>query len=159
MAQNEYINEQLKYPVQYVQTLIGGTAHVILFNDGKKYVVKWYGARNRGKEVVNEYVIGKLAQLLELPVIPFELLYIPEEFIQKTPELKAKKHNFRAGYHYGCVYLENSIVFEKVRKAPPSKTEVVNRDMLAGLMLFDQWVNNSDRGTLNVILERQGDRS
>ncbi len=31
---------QSKYPVELVQTLIGGTVHVILFSDGKKYVVK-----------------------------------------------------------------------------------------------------------------------
>ena len=59
-----------KYPVKYVQTLRGGTAHVILFSDGKEYVVKWFGTKKeREKEVVNEYLIGKLAELLSLPVI------------------------------------------------------------------------------------------
>lgn len=146
--------EQLKYPVQYVQTLRGGTAHVIRFSDGKKYVVKWFATKKgRVKEVVNEYLIGKLAQLLSLPVIPFELVYIPDEFIKQTPQLQSSKHNYTAGIHYGCVFIENCTVFENVRENPPTKTEVRNNDMLAGITVFDQWVNNSDRGTMNVIFE------
>ena len=142
------------YPVQYLHVLRGGTAHVILFSNGKKYVVKWNGtSKDRGKEVVNEYLIGSLAKLFSLPVIPFELVYIPKEFIEKTPELQTKKHNYTQGYQYACLFLENAMVFEDVRQNPPSKTEVRNRDMLAGITVFDQWANNSDRGTMNVIFE------
>ena len=84
MKKEKGIMKQSKYPVKSIQTLRGGTAHVILFNDGKKYVVKWYSTtKERGKEVVNEYVIGKLAELFSLPVIPFELVYIPKEFIEE----------------------------------------------------------------------------
>ncbi|MBD8135590.1 HipA family kinase [Peribacillus frigoritolerans] len=147
-----------KYPVKYVQTLRGGTAHVILFSDGKEYVVKWFDTKKgREKEVVNEYLIGKLAELLSLPVIPFDLVYIPEDFIKKTPELQSTQHNYSSGYQYGCVFIRNSTVFENVRENPPTKTDVKNRDMLAGITVFDQWVNNSDRGTMNVILENLSD--
>lgn len=152
--------EQSKYPVKYIQVLRGGTAHIILFSDGKKYAVKWHGTtKERGREVVNEYVVGKLAALLSLPVIPFELVYIPEEFIKKTPELQSKEYQYSSGYQYGCVFIENAIVFEDIREAPPSKIEVQNGDMLAGITIFDQWVNNSDRGTRNVILERLAESS
>lgn len=148
---------QSKYPVKLIQTLEGGTAHVILFSTGQKYVVKWNGTETRRKkEVVNEYVVSKLAELLSLPIIPFELVYIPKSFIENTPELKSKKYYFNPGYHYGCIFIENCVVFEKVRKAPPAKEKVQNRDMLAGITVFDQWVNNSDRSTMNVILERRG---
>lgn len=154
MAQDKDVIKESKYPIQYVQALRGGTAHVILFNDGKKYVVKWFGVKKgREKEVVNEYLIGKLAQLLSLPAIPFDLVYIPEEFLKKTPQLQSSKQTYRSGYHYGCVFIENCTVFEGVRQRPPSKMEVKNRETLAGITVFDQWVNNSDRGTMNVILE------
>jgi hypothetical protein len=134
--------EQSIYPVKYVQRLRGGTAHVLLFNDGKEYVVKWYGVKKkRQKEVVHEYLVAKLAQLLSLPIIPFKLVYIPEDFIKKTPELKQKKHNYISRYHFGYVYIENCTVFENVRENPLSETEVKNRDMLAGITVFDQWLN------------------
>ncbi|MEH7418622.1 HipA family kinase [Neobacillus drentensis] len=150
--------EQLIYPVQYIQGLIGGTAHVILFSNGKKYVVKWFDVyKRRGKEVINEYLIGKLAQLLSLPVVPFQLVYIPKEFIKRTPELHSTIYHYTAGIHYGCEFIENSTVFANVRETPPTKKEVKNRDMLAGIMVFDQWVNNSDRGTQNVLFEILGD--
>lgn len=158
MAQEKDSIKQHKSPVKYVQALRGGAAHVILFDDGKEYVVKWHGTnKKRGKEVVNEYIIGKLAQLLSLPVIPFDLVYIPQEFIKETPELHSKKFNYSSGYQYGCIFIENCLVFEDVRQNPPTKTDVENRDMLAGIMVFDQWVNNTDRGTMNVILEPLSD--
>jgi len=95
MEKNNNVKEQPLYPVKYVQVLRGGTAHVILFNDGKEYVVKWFGVKkDRGKEVVNEYVFAKLAQLLSLPNIPFKLVYIPEYFLKKTPELQQKSLMF-----------------------------------------------------------------
>jgi hypothetical protein len=95
MEKNNNVKEQPLYPVKYVQVLRGGTAHVILFNDGKEYVVKWFGVKKeRGKEVVNEYVVAKLAQLLSLPNIPFKLVYIPEYFLKKTPELQQKSLMF-----------------------------------------------------------------
>ncbi len=146
---------QSKYPVKFVQTLRGGTAHLILFSDGKKYVVKWNGTEiKRAKEAVNEYVVGKLAMLLSLPVVPFDLVYIPDEFIKKTPELQSQKYKFSSGCQYACLFIENSIVLAEVFKALPSKTEVKNHDMLAAMAVFDQWVNNSDRTMSNLLLER-----
>lgn len=146
---------QSKYPVEFVQTLSGGTAHVILFSDGKKYVVKWNGTENkRAKEVVNEYVVGKLAMLLSLPVPPFELVYIPDEFIKNTPKLHSKKYKFRSGLQYACLFIENSIIPAKLSKALPSQTELINHDMLAAMGVFDLWVKNIDRTMSNLLLER-----
>lgn len=157
MGQGTKTRGHPKYPVKWIKVLRGGTAHVILFSDGKKYVVKWNDTRkDRCKEVVNEYVVGKLAGLLSLPVIPQGLVYIPKEFITKTPALRSKKYTFRSGYQYGCLFIENCKVFKDVIDAPPSKTEVKNREMLAGITVFDQWVNNTDRGVRNLLLERLG---
>lgn len=146
--------EQSKNPVAFIQTLDGGSAHVILFSDGKKYVIKWNGTRKkRAREVVNEYVVGKLAELLSLPVVPFELVNMPKEFIKKTPELKSKKYKFSSGCHFCSLFIENSIVFGDVSENPPSKGEVKNREMLAGMSVFDQWVHNFDRTMSNLLLE------
>jgi hypothetical protein len=155
MGQGKDILEQQKYPDKYVQTLLGGTAHIIFFSDGKKYVVKWNHTRKkRAREAVNEYVVGKLAELLSLPVVPFELVYIPDEFIKKTPELISKKYKFSSGRQYSCLFIENSIVFNDVFETPPSKSEVKNHEMLAGMAVFDQWVHNFDRTMNNLLLER-----
>lgn len=152
MEQNQNIRGPL-YPVKYVQAIKERGPHVILFNDGKEYVVKWKSSSTRKKEVVNEYVVSRLATLLSLPVIPFELVYITKEFIEKTPELNSGKDDYRSGYHYGCLFIENSIVFADLTDASPSKLEVINRDGLAGMILFDQWVYNSDRNINNLLLE------
>jgi hypothetical protein len=147
------------YPVKYVKAITERGPHVILFSDGKKYVVKWKSDSSRKKEVVNEYVVSMLAKLLSLPVIPFVLVYIPKEFIENTPELHSGAGDFRPGCHYGCLFIENSIVFGELADAPPSRLEVKNHEELAGMILLDQWVYNSDRNINNLLLEPLGDRS
>ncbi|MEH7380632.1 HipA family kinase [Bacillus sp. JJ1533] len=147
-------------PVAFIQTLEGGTAHVILFSDGNKYVVKWNGTRKkRAREVVNEYVVGKLAELLSLPVVPFELVNMPKKFIKKTPELQSDKYNFSSGCHISCLFIENSLVFGDVSENPPSKSELKNPEMLAWMVVFDQWVHNFDRTVNNLLLERLSEGS
>lgn len=157
MEQNQNIRGQPLYPVKYVQAIKERGPHVILFNDGKKYVVKWKSGSSRKKEVVNEYVVSKLAKLLSLPIIPFELINISNEFIEKTPELNTAPDEYHPGYHYACLFIEDCIVFADIADAPPSKLEVNNRDVLAGMILFDQWVYNSDRNINNLLLERLGE--
>ncbi|WP_198020568.1 HipA family kinase [Anoxybacteroides tepidamans] len=151
------ITKQQKSPVKFIQTLRGGTAHVLLFSDGNKYVVKWNGvAKKREKEVINEYVAAQLAKLLSLPVPPFELVYIPAEFIDNTPELHSKKYEFCPGCHYACLFIENSSELRKL-KPLPSQTEIQNSEILARMLVFDQWINNTDRTMSNVLLERLSD--
>jgi hypothetical protein len=148
--------EKTKFPVKFLETLDGGTAHVILFSDDKKYVVKWNATSNkRAKEVVNEYVAGNLATLLSLPVVPFELVYIPADFISNTPKLKSKKHTFNPGCHYACLFIENSIELSELNKSLPSKTDVINHEMLAAMVVFDHWVHNIDRTMSNLLLEKR----
>lgn len=143
-------------PVQYVQALSGGSAHVILCSDGNQYVVKRNTGSRRPKEMVNEYVVGKLAKLLSLPVIPFELIYLNEEFIKKTPELHSNHYDCDPGFRFGSIEIENSVVFANKAEAPPSKGEVINRNMLAGMIVFDQWVYNSNRDVLLQPLDKGG---
>jgi hypothetical protein len=153
MGQGKDILEQPKYPVKYVKAIKEEGPHVMLFSDGKKYVVKWKSSIKGEKEVVNEYVVGKLAKLLSLPVIPFELVYITDEFIMKTPELHSNQNKYDPGYQYGCLYIDNYFVLADLEESPPSKAEIKNRDMLAGITVFDQWVFNSDRNVTNLLLE------
>lgn len=146
---------QAKYPVQFLQTLSGRTAHEILFSDGKKYVVKWNGTETRrAKEVINEYVVGKLGTLLSLPVVPFESVYIPEEFIANTPELHSTRYQFNPGLQSACPFIENSFILKEFYNNLPSKMEIKNHDMIAAMVVFDHWVFNYDRTLRNVLMER-----
>lgn len=139
--------------MEFLQTLRGGTAHVILFSDNRKYVVKWHRThKKRAKEVINEYVVSTLAMLLSLPVVPFDIVYISEEFLQKTPQLHSEKYTFRAGYHFACLYIEKSITLHEVEQLP-SQEKVENCKMLAAMAVFDHWVNNIDRTKSNILLQ------
>jgi hypothetical protein len=52
MEKEKDITKQPKYPINYVQVLRGGTAHIILFSDDKKYVVKWHGTTKERGEIL-----------------------------------------------------------------------------------------------------------
>lgn len=149
MEKGYALTKQPIYPVQYVQAFSGGTAHVILCSDGNHYVMKWNTGSRRPKEMVNEYVVSKLAKLLSLPVIPFELIYLNEEFLKNTPALQA----YDPGIRYGCQVIENSVIFSDKAETPPSKQEIINHSILAGMIIFDQWVYNSNRNVNSLLLQ------
>ncbi|WP_394236017.1 HipA family kinase [Niallia oryzisoli] len=149
-----------KYPVQFIETLPGGTAHVILFSDGNNYVVKWNGTESRrAKEVINEYVVSKLGMLLSLPVVPFQPVYISSEFINKTPELQSTRYSFNPGLQSACLFIGGSITLKEVYTSLTAKTEIQNHDMLGAMVVFDHWVFNYDRTLRNVLMEQHSDGS
>lgn len=115
--------------------------------------MKWNGTEKKSQRSSNEYVVDNLAMFLSLPVVPFELVYIPDKFIKKIPTLHSKKYKFSSGCEYVCLFIDNRIVLDEVFKAFPSKTKVKNHDMLTGMVVFDLWVNNIDRTMSNLLLE------
>jgi hypothetical protein len=149
MEKAEFVTHQTINPVKYVQALPGGNAHVILCSDGNHYMFKWNPGSRRPKEMVNEYIVGKLAKLLSLPVNPFELIYFNEEFIKSTPELKACS----PGLKFGSLVIKDSLVFADVAQDPPSKQKIINSDILAGMIVFDQWIYNSNRNANSLLLQ------
>jgi hypothetical protein len=143
--------EENIYPVQYIKSLNGKSCpKLILFSNGLKYVVKFKNNRQGTKVLVNEYVVGHLANLLSLPVAPFRIVDISEEFIMENPDLA--KHAFESGNQFASLYIDNCSPLKK-KFLTRNKVTITNCDSLAGMIVFDHWVNNTDRGTNNILLE------
>jgi hypothetical protein len=145
-------------PVQYVRPMeIGRSSpQLILFSDSHKYVVKFKNNRQGDLVLVNEYIANKLARLLKLPIPAFRTVWISEQFIQDNPVLL--EHKFKAGHQVASRYIDNSFMLNTkfARLTRLGKTDIINRNKAAGLIVFDHWVSNIDRNLRNVLLEPDG---
>ena len=144
------MNQNL-YPVQLMDTFFKGHSKPkhILFNDGQTYVVKFKNNPSGTRILVNDYIAGKLGQLLSLPVIPFEVVQITDDFIKKYPILSEQK--FTSGSQFASLFIDNCIQLS--RESSNEHIKVINRDQLAEIVVFDLWIGNTDRKHENVLLE------
>ncbi|WP_134704983.1 HipA family kinase [Ammoniphilus sp. YIM 78166] len=142
--------EQKLYPVRFVKSLTGKSRpQLILFSDGFEYVVKFKNNRQGTRVLVNEFVVGHLAQLVDLPIIPFKIAVIPEDFIRENKKLQQRQ--FEPGHQFASLYLDNCRGLSE--EFSPSKSEIANVRQLMNLIAFDHWVSNTDRGKNNILLE------
>ena len=77
-------------PVKRIRGMPRGSSRpqLILFSDGRQYIVKFKNNPVQGtRALVNEYVAGRLAQLLGLPVPPFKIVHIGKPFFKENPVL------------------------------------------------------------------------
>lgn len=138
-------------PVKYLETLSGKAAHLFLYTDGNRYAVKCKNNFHGTRELVNEFVIARLGQLLSLPVVPFEIVHMSKEQIQYIP--KKFSSNYKPGKQFASLFIDNCIGLSN--KPPhPTKNEIKNHQVLAGIFVFDHWVHNADRTKSNILLER-----
>lgn len=147
------MDERLQ-PVQLVESIKQGYSKPqnILLSDGSKYVVKFKNNPSGTRILVNEYIAGKLGQLLSLPIIPFEIVQINDDFIKDHPILLQRK--FASGSQFASLYIENCIQLE--RNSRNENISVSNKDHLAKILVFDIWIGNTDRKENNVLLEPNG---
>ncbi len=140
--------------IRYIETLPGKAAHLFLFSDGNRYAVKCKNNFHGTRELVNEYVVARLGQLLNLPVVPFEIVTMTEKQIQQIPK-KFSSH-YQPGKQFASLFIDNCI---GLAKKPPRPTinELNNPHILAGILVFDYWVHDADRTKSNILLKRHPD--
>lgn len=133
-------------PVAYRRKLEGkSNAHLIAFDDGRDYVVKFLQAGFE-KTLPNEWVAYCLARYLGLPV-PFAcLVEVPEEFTEKIPELD---QFIPTRHQFASLYVPNCLDGHHVSNV----SGIVNSETLAGIILFDYWLCNRRRTRRNTLLQ------
>lgn len=103
-------------------------------DDDDVYFVKGRSATRKG--LINEWLCGNLALALGLPVAPFAVAEVPQEFVQA--DLSGKL----ADLGEGSVFASRKVFGQELAVAQVSGIEIaLRRDVL----LFDWWVRNGDR--------------
>lgn len=138
--------------IQYVKTLFGDIAHLFTMgNHAEKYVFKFFNYRNRTKEIVNEYIVSRLAELLNLPVPATKIVFVTDEVRNQLPH-KIKKHIHAEGYHIAVPFIEHCQTYSEM-EYPPTKELLHNHNQLSGMIAFDLWINNTDRSRNNILFQ------
>ncbi|MGN1402272.1 MAG: HipA family kinase [Bacillus sp. (in: firmicutes)] len=123
---------------------------ILLLSDNKRYIIKFKNNPQGNQMLMREMVCTTLAAHLGLPTVPFEIVDIPEEFLLQN---ELKKYNFAPGHQFASLYIENSMgLWFKTEKE-----QIVNRSILAGILIFDFWLRNIDRDESNILLSPMGE--
>ncbi|MBS4199353.1 hypothetical protein KHA93_06775 [Bacillus sp. FJAT-49732] len=132
-------------PLAYKKTLEGKScAHLITFDDGKDYVVK-YVQPVFDKALPNEWIAYCLGRYLGLPIPYSRIVEIPSEFSTNIPELLQMSDSH---HHFASLYIPDCIDGHEAT----SVSHIINNDTLASIILFDYWLHNRDRTRKNILL-------
>lgn len=135
-------------PVAYRRKLEGkSNAHLIGFDDGRDYVVKYYQPGFE-RTLPNEWVSYCLARYLGLPVPFARLVEIPEDFTAKIPELSEM---IPTQFQFASLYIQDCLDGHQV----PGVSGISNQETLAGIILFDYWMSNRDRTRKNILFQEE----
>lgn len=139
-------------PVQYIRKLEGkSNAHLITFNDGNDYVVKFL-QRGFEKSLANEWVAYCLGRYLGVPIPYSKLVEIPQDFRMDFIDYEniiPTQFQFASLYIPGC---KNGHEVQSIKN-------LVNKESLASIIVFDYWLQNRDRTKKNILLKEDGDSS
>ena len=103
--------------------------------DGRLYYVK--GVHAGYRSMVCEWVAGRLAQELSLPIAPFEIVDVPRALIEGS--LDAEHWELGVGEAFGSQQIKFADWFQW------SQRKLVNAGLRARVLVFDWWICNSDR--------------
>lgn len=132
-------------PIVYKKTLEGkSNAHLITFDDGRDYVVKYYQPGFE-KALANEWVAYCIGRYLGLPIPFAQIVEIPQTFSAHVPELTQMSNT---QFQFASLYVPDCFDGHQVNTV----TQISNHEILAGIILFDYWLCNRDRTRKNIVL-------
>jgi hypothetical protein len=145
-------------PVAYQRKLAGkSNAHLITFNDGNDYVVKFFQPGFE-KTLPNEWIGYCLARYLQMPVPYGRIVNLSNEFLEKV-----QKQQQEAGvtegsdfsplsnvpFQFASLYVPDCVDGHEVAEI----SALTNSASLASIILFDYWVGNQDRTRKNILFQ------
>lgn len=137
---------------KYIRTIGVGVTSPRIFraNDGLFYVVKLQRNRLGPKVLANELLAAKMGEKLDLCFPPGGVMELDSEVILRYPELA--RDGILPGKQFACLYLPHSYYVDR-RKL----SKAVNKQQLAGVMLFDHLLHNMDRtwNRKNLLIRRE----
>jgi hypothetical protein len=137
---------------EYIGSIGIGVTSPRLFraDDGFIYVVKLQYNKLGPKVLANELLATKIGEKMNLCFPPGGLIRLEAEVIGKTPKLA--RAGLVPGNQFACRYLPHSSYVTRHQLA-----KAINKQQLAGVMLFDHLLHNFDRtwNRKNLLIRRE----
>lgn len=132
----------------YIEPFTSVTSpHLIEFDDGEYYVVKFKDNPWGHRVVVNEYVVSRIASLLGFSHKTGKLVYVSQQFIDDEPHAQGLKE----GIQFGAPYFDDFIDF-----SPENVKELKNAKDLGQVPVLDTLFCNNDRHPGNILVVHEG---
>jgi HipA-like protein len=136
--------------VEQIRRMRGGAqSHLMRCSDENYYIVKFKNNPQGIRVLVNEFLGTRLAALLGLPTTPIAIVYVDEDLIRLTTELRMELtiHYLpcRPGLQFGSRYPLNPQRVTVLDFLPDKQLSAVGnlRDFV-GMAVFDIWTSNLD---------------
>ena len=119
--------------------------YVVWCSDGKSYVVKFPGNPQGKRTLVNEYVSSRICQILELPIMDFQLINV-----KKENYIASMKNDiqFLDGTAFGTVYDPDALPVLN----PGLINKASNSYDAIKILIFDLLIGNGDRNKGNLMI-------
>jgi len=123
---------------------------IIRCDDKQEYIAKFFDGND--KSILNEFVIGKLAKKMDLPIAePFEIKIDDVGLINKINE--TRDHPINSGLHIGTLDLKLSFELSKSHHVNLDSKLIENLNVVPDIIAFDIFVCNTDRKGANSLVE------
>lgn len=127
----------------------GAQSHLVRCSDGHSYVVKFANNPQHRRVLANEWLAGRLAQAIGLPVPSVAMVQVGSVLVEKSPGLKIRVGKqliaCANGLQFGSRVPTSSPcapIYDQLSR--PALSRVENLSDFVGMLLFDQWTCNCD---------------
>ncbi|VBB06566.1 Hypothetical protein LUCI_1802 [Lucifera butyrica] len=126
------------------------TPQVFRADNHKLYVVKLQKNRMGAKVLVNEWLAARIGQMMELCFPPSDLIMISDRLLAGNKYRQVK--GMAPGPHFACQYISSTRYVERY-----SLSKAINKEQMAGVILFDHLFHNWDRiwNRKNLLIRRE----
>jgi hypothetical protein len=127
----------------------GSQSQLMRASDGAFYVVKFQNNPQHIRVLANEFIAGRLAKLLGLPVPEVRIIEVSDWLVGHTPEMRINRGNqpvpCSSGRQLASFYSSGELDGGASDYLPESLlAEVENLGDFARMLVFDKWTSNED---------------
>jgi hypothetical protein len=132
----------------------GSKPQLVRGSNGKKYVVKLIGnpsAVHRTRLLANEYVVGRLAKILDVPSPPVDIIHVDESFVNVVNT--TAQYTFKPGPAFGSLFLEG----ENVQRMPANSANMIatsNARNWPNAIVLDALAQNEDLKPDHILITK-----
>lgn len=153
------MDDQSPHVVEIIRRIREGSTEPFLCrcDDGFMYVVKSMPTMPR-RQLVAEFISACLVRDIGLPFPEFTIVYVPEELLEFSPDLRKQ---IEAGYAFASRYIENAV---SLSFAQSRNNDIIPLNDQKMIYVFDRWIINVDRtltdkgGNINMLLDVKDNR-
>jgi hypothetical protein len=140
-------------PIQYLEFFEGksNNAHLISFDNGKQYIVKFL-KKGQEKTLLNEWLGYSIARYMNLPIPPSRFVEIPKTFLKEMIQTEDILYTSR---QFATLYIPDCKNAHELQ----NPNIIINSDQLAGIIILDYWLYNTDRTRKNILFKEESNKN